>query len=91
MCGWPRRGLGVSERSVWRWVAQAKGRVYHPVWAQVDAELIAYVDAHAGHGNFRAWSKVTAHVITALARLQRHQPDREVLQWVFSRLGSQDG
>lgn len=65
--------------------------VYHPVWADADAELIAYVDAHAGHGNFRAWSKVTAHVITALARLQRDQPDREVLQWVFSRLGGQDG
>jgi len=42
--------------------------VYHPVWAQVDAELIAYVDTHAGHGNFRAWTKLTARVITTLAR-----------------------
>ena len=40
---------------------------------------------HAGHGNFRAWSKITAHVVTALARLERSRPDREILQWVFSR------
>ncbi|MEU0156402.1 ATP-binding protein [Micromonospora fulviviridis] len=64
--------------------------VYHPVWADVDAELIAFADAHAGHGNFRAWSKITAHVITALGRLDRDRPDREVLQWVFSRLGGRD-
>lgn len=65
--------------------------VYHPVWADADAELIAYVDVHAGHGNFRAWSKITAHVQTALRRLDRPVPDREVLQWVFSRLGGSDG
>ena len=64
--------------------------VYHPVWAQVDAELIAYADLHAAHGNFRAWSKVTSHVQTALRRLDRGQVDREVLQWVFSRLGGRD-
>ena len=61
--------------------------VYHPVWAEADAELLAYTDAHAGHGNFRAWSKITAHVVTGLGRLDRSRPDREVLQWVFSRIG----
>jgi len=64
--------------------------VYHPVWAEVDAELIAYADLHAAHGNFRAWSKITSHVQTALRRLDRGQVDREVLQWVFSRLGGRD-
>jgi hypothetical protein len=46
---------------------------------------------HAGHGNFRAWAKITAHVVTALARLDRDRPDREILQWVFSRLGGSGG
>jgi len=64
---------------------------YHPVWAGTDPDLLAYADVHAGHGNFRAWSKITAHTITALDRLGRDQPDREVLQWVFSRLGGRDG
>jgi AAA domain-containing protein len=64
--------------------------VYHPAWAKVDAELIAYADLHAAHGDFRAWSKITAHVQTALRRLDRDQVDREVLQWVFSRLGGRD-
>ena len=64
---------------------------YHPVWAGADPEDIAYADVHAGHGNFRAWAKITAHVVTALARLDRGRPDREILQWVFSRLGGSGG
>ena len=47
---------------------------YHPVWAGADPEDIAYADVHAGHGNFRAWAKITAHVVTALARLDRSRP-----------------
>ena len=39
----------------------------------------------------RAWSKLTAHVVTGLTRLDRPGPDRDVLQWVFSRLGGRDG
>ena len=61
---------------------------YHPVWAHTSAEDIAYADTHAGHGNFRAWSKITAHVITGLTRLGREHPDREVLNWAFTRLGN---
>src|SRR6266568_2787154 len=64
---------------------------YHPVWAGADPADIAYADVHAGHGNFRAWSKITAHVVTALARLDRGRADREILQWVFSRLGGSGG
>jgi hypothetical protein len=48
--------------------------VYHPVWAGTDPELLAYADTHAGHGNFRAWSKLTAHIITGLTRLDRPTP-----------------
>jgi len=64
--------------------------VYHPVWADAAPDDIAYTDIHAGHGNFRAWSKITRHVVTGLERLDRDRPDRDVLQWVFSRLGGRD-
>ncbi|MDQ1246820.1 MAG: hypothetical protein QG597_1188 [Actinomycetota bacterium] len=60
---------------------------FHPVWAAADPNVIAFADAHAGHGNFRAWAKITAHVATGLARLGRATPDEDVLGWVFSRLG----
>ncbi|MCW2133410.1 MULTISPECIES: AAA family ATPase [Micrococcaceae] len=63
---------------------------YHPIWADADPADIAFADAHAGHGNFRAWAKITAHSVTALRRLDRPTgtaPDRDVLRWAFSRLG----
>ena len=49
---------------------------YHPVWAAADPADIAYADVRAGHGNFRAWAKITAHVVTALARLNRVGQDQ---------------
>ena len=59
---------------------------YHPVWAGAEAADIAYTDVQAGHGNFRAWSKITSHVVTGLARLERDVADRDVLQWALRRL-----
>jgi hypothetical protein len=59
---------------------------YHPVWERTDLEVIAFADAHAGHGNFRSWAKITAHATRALRRLDRQAVDREVLGWVFSKL-----
>jgi hypothetical protein len=59
---------------------------YHPVWEHTDLEVIAFADAHAGHGNFRSWAKITAHAVRALQRLDRQAVDREVLGWVFSKL-----
>lgn len=64
---------------------------FHPVWADADTEDIAFTDTHAGHGNFRAWAKITSHVVTGLARTERTRVDRELLQWVFSRLGGLSG
>ena len=60
---------------------------FHPVWSAAEIDDIAYADVHAGHGNFRAWAKITSSTVTALGRLGRTVPDRDVLQWVFSRLG----
>ena len=59
---------------------------YHPVWERTDLEVIAFADAHAGHGNFRSWAKFTAHATRALRRLDRQAVNREVLGWVFSKL-----
>lgn len=68
--------------------------VYHPIWAHADLADIAYVDERAAHGNFRAWARITAQAVTALDRLGRpadSAPDREILRWVFSRLGGSSG
>lgn len=59
---------------------------YHPIWEHTDPETIAFADAHAGHGNFRSWAKITAHAARALTRLDRRTMDQEVLGWVFSKL-----
>lgn len=60
---------------------------FHPIWADADPADIAFTDEHAAHGNFRAWAKITKLVGTALTRLGREQVDREVIGWVFSKLG----
>ncbi|WP_211363527.1 hypothetical protein [Saccharothrix saharensis] len=53
--------------------------------------MIGFADAHAGHDNFRAWAKITAHAARALARLDRPAVDREVLGWVLSKLSGRAG
>lgn len=60
---------------------------FHPVWAAADPDDVAFADRYAAHGNFRAWARLTAHTLTAMARLGRVTPDRDVLRWAFSRLG----
>jgi hypothetical protein len=64
---------------------------YHPIWEHTDPEVIAFADAHAGHGNFRSWAKITAHAARALGRLDRSVVDRDVLGWVFSKLSGRAG
>jgi hypothetical protein len=59
---------------------------YHQIWERTDPDVIAFADAHAGHGNFRSWAKLTAHAARALTRLERDVVDREVLAWVFTKL-----
>jgi hypothetical protein len=46
---------------------------YHPIWADADPEVIALADAHAGHGNFRSWAKITAHVARTRPLPQRRR------------------
>jgi len=63
---------------------------FHPVWENATAGDIAHADIHAGHGNFRNWARITAHTVTGMQRLGRERPDRDVLDWVFTRLGGSD-
>ncbi|MFE0509577.1 AAA family ATPase [Streptomyces sp. NPDC058964] len=60
--------------------------LFHPIWADADADDITFADQHAAHGNFRAWAQLTAHTRTALARSGRSRVDQELLRWAFSRL-----
>lgn len=64
---------------------------FHPVWENAEVEIVAFADAHAGHGNFRAWAKITSHTVRALDRMQREQVDQEVMGWVFSKLSGLSG
>ncbi|WP_328393777.1 hypothetical protein [Nocardia sp. NBC_00416] len=64
---------------------------FHPVWEHAEPQIVAFADEHAGHGNFRAWAKITSHTVRALARMQRKQVDQEVMGWVFSKLSGLSG
>ncbi len=59
---------------------------FHPLWSAASMSDIDYVDKHAAHGNFRSWARVTQHCLDGLSRLGRNYVDRDLLQWVFSRI-----
>ncbi|MFI7055488.1 AAA family ATPase [Streptosporangium canum] len=65
--------------------------VYHPVWTNADPDDILFVNTHAAHGNLRAWAKITAHTLIGVQRADLETPNRDILQWVFSRLGGMYG
>ncbi|MFI6511926.1 AAA family ATPase [Streptosporangium sp. NPDC050855] len=60
--------------------------VYHSIWAEADLEDILLANRQAGHGNFRAWAKITVLAVRALKKLGRTTVDKDVLVWVFDRL-----
>lgn len=64
---------------------------FHAVWQNTDPDLISFADAHAGHGNFRSWAKLTAHTVRALQRLDRDRIDQEVMGWVFAKVSGRSG
>ncbi|RRQ26221.1 ATP-binding protein [Rhodococcus sp. Eu-32] len=64
---------------------------FHPVWEGADPEVLAFADAHAGHGNFRSWAKLTAHTIRILTRLDLDRVDRDVLGSVFAKMSGRSG
>ena len=61
--------------------------VFHPIWASAPLDLVDYTDLHAGHGNFRNWARLTRHVQQGLRRRPEEIVTRELVEWVFSRVG----
>ncbi|MER6076264.1 ATP-binding protein [Streptomyces sp. NPDC001817] len=61
---------------------------FHPVWADADPDLIAVCDQEAVHGNFRAWAKITHHLVTGLKETGRRLVDEELLRWAYSKLST---
>ncbi|WP_234384928.1 ATP-binding protein [Streptomyces sp. MMG1121] len=61
---------------------------FHPLWAEAEADLIALCDQEAAHGNFRAWAKITHHLITGMRESGRKQVDEELLRWAYSKLST---
>ncbi|KAB2384859.1 hypothetical protein [Actinomadura montaniterrae] len=62
---------------------------YHPIWRDADPEVIVFANTSAAHGNFRAWARITVLADHALRESGRATVDRQVLGWVFSRLGGE--
>ncbi|EFK97964.1 conserved hypothetical protein [Streptomyces sp. SPB78] len=60
---------------------------YHPVWHGVDPDDLLYCDDVAAHGVFRTWAKITYHLGRALQATPDLEVNRDLLRWVFSKLG----
>ncbi|MFF3920617.1 hypothetical protein ACFYZB_45975 [Streptomyces sp. NPDC001852] len=61
---------------------------FHPVWAKADHDLIVVCDQEAAHGNFRAWAKITHHLVTGLNKTGRTRVDEELLRRTYSKLSA---
>ncbi|MDT0612650.1 ATP-binding protein [Streptomyces lancefieldiae] len=59
---------------------------FHPLWTDVDPDLIALCDQEASHGNFRAWAKITHHLTVGMKELGRGCVDEDLLRWAYSKL-----
>lgn len=65
--------------------------LYHPVYRDVDVDLLALVDGACCHGNFRMWAKFTHHVVRFSTRVGRQRLDQEIVHNVFRLLGGGAG
>lgn len=59
---------------------------FHPVWEHAEPDLIATCDREAAHGNFRAWAKITHHLVRGLRESGRTAVDEDLLRWAYSKL-----
>ncbi|WP_119098188.1 MULTISPECIES: ATP-binding protein [unclassified Streptomyces] len=59
---------------------------FHPLWEDVTADDVAWVDEHAGHGNFRTWAKLTSHLTAETYGKSRAVVDRQMLERACVRL-----
>ncbi|MFE5586387.1 AAA family ATPase [Kitasatospora sp. NPDC056531] len=59
---------------------------FHPIWEAADPDLITLADTEAAHGNFRAWARITHHMLASMKELRREAVDEELLRWTYSKL-----
>ncbi|MFF4522579.1 hypothetical protein [Streptomyces bluensis] len=59
---------------------------FHPLWGNVTADDVAWVDEHVGHGNFRTWAKLTSHLTAEIYGRSRAVVDRRMLERACARL-----
>ncbi|GAA2268411.1 hypothetical protein GCM10010145_48730 [Streptomyces ruber] len=59
---------------------------FHPLWGNVTADDVAWVDEHVGHGNFRTWAKLTSHLTAEVHGKSRAVVDRRMLEWACAQL-----
>lgn len=62
-------------------------RGYHPIYADVDVELLRFVDLHCGHGNFRNWASFTLTATDLCAEVGRPRIDEQIARNAFALLG----
>ncbi|MFF2412654.1 AAA family ATPase [Streptomyces sp. NPDC058092] len=59
---------------------------FHPLWGEVAEGDMEWVDKHTGHGNFRTWAKLTAHLTAETYGQGPAVVDRQMLERVCARL-----
>jgi DNA transposition AAA+ family ATPase len=60
---------------------------YHPIYADVDSQLIGLVDDHFAHGNMRNWAAFTQSALGLLLETGRDRIDEQVVRNVFALHG----
>ncbi|MFJ9917442.1 AAA family ATPase [Actinacidiphila glaucinigra] len=59
---------------------------FHPLWRTVPASDLTWIDWSCGHGTFRTWAALTAHLQNALLTASDASVDRALLRRLFQRV-----
>ncbi|MFF3257421.1 AAA family ATPase [Actinacidiphila glaucinigra] len=59
---------------------------FHPLWRTVPASDLTWIDRSCGHGTFRTWAALTAHLQNALLTASDASVDRALLRRLFQRV-----
>ncbi|MEU9677778.1 ATP-binding protein [Streptomyces parvus] len=59
---------------------------FHPVWRTVPATDLTWIDQSCGHGTFRTWAALTAHLQNVLLTTADAAVDRALLGRLFRRV-----
>ncbi len=60
---------------------------YHPIYRDIDDDLILFVDAYCGHGNFRNWAAFTLTAVELCRETGRDRLDEQIARNAFTLLG----